>query len=63
MCVEAPVNAHKRSLSLNSLVRRLLKQSVTKASSHWIIETFQIMEKAKASSKGRRWKREELYRV
>jgi len=55
--------ARRHNLSLNSLVRRLLKQSVMKSSALWITESFQIMDKAKASSQGRKWKREDLYRV
>jgi len=55
--------ARRHNLSLNSLVCRLLKQSVMKSSALWITESFQIMDKAKASSQGKKWRREDLYRV
>jgi len=55
--------ARRHNLSLNSLVRGLKKQSVMKSSALWITESFQIMDKAKASSQGKKWRREDLYRV
>jgi len=55
--------ARRHNQSLNSLVRALLKQRVLKSSSQWIQESFQLMDRAKATSSGKRWRREELYRV
>ena len=55
--------ARKHNMSLNSLVRRLLEQTVLKSSTQWLAETFQLMDKARATSRGKKWKREDLYRV
>jgi len=55
--------ARKHEMTLNSLVRKLLEQTVTQKSDRWIDELFSIMDKAKVSSKGKKWKREDLYRV
>jgi hypothetical protein len=55
--------AKKHNMSLNALIRKLLKQSVVKSSTQWLTESFELMDKAKASSKGKTWKREDLYRV
>ena len=55
--------AKKHNMSLNALIRKLLKQSVVKSSTQWLIESFELMDKAKANSKGKTWKREDLHRV
>jgi hypothetical protein len=55
--------AKKHNMSLNSLIRKLLKQSVVKSSTQWLTESFELMDKAKAKSKGKTWKREDLHRV
>lgn len=55
--------AHIHNISLNSLIRDLLKQTVINDEKHWIDECFNIMDKAKGNSRGRKWKREELYNV
>ncbi len=55
--------ARKHNMSFNSFVRRLLQQSVLKPSSQWLSELFELMDKAKANSRGKKWKREDLYRV
>lgn len=55
--------AKKHNISLNALIRRLLKQTVKKTSNQWIKESFQLMDKAQANSQGQKWKREDLYRV
>lgn len=56
--------ARKRRSSLNALVRELLTKTVLRpASSNWLHECFRFMDRAKADSKGRRWRRSDLYDV
>jgi hypothetical protein len=55
--------AKKHNMSLNALIRKLLKQSVVKSSTQWLTESFELMDKAKANSRGKTWKREDLHRV
>jgi plasmid stability protein len=55
--------AEKHGTSLNALIRRMLEQTVKSESEDWLEECFQLMDRANANSKGRRWKREELYDV
>ncbi len=55
--------ARKHNLTLNSLVRKLLEQTVTLNSTNWIEEYFSLMDNAKPQFPVRNWKREELYRV
>lgn len=53
--------AHK--MSLNSLIRRLLTQTVLPSSEDWLEEMFKLMDQSKANSRGQKWTREELYDV
>ena len=55
--------AQRHSMSLNTLIRKLLAQTVLPSSKTWLDECFQLMDRANANSGGRRWKREELYDV
>jgi hypothetical protein len=55
--------ARKHDLTLNSLVRKLLRQTVSLESGNWIDETFALMDKAKIRADSKTWKREDLYRV
>jgi hypothetical protein len=55
--------ARAHNISLNVLVRRLLEQAVARRESRWLDDMFDLMDKANVSSKGKRWTREELYRV
>lgn len=55
--------AQTHQVSLNSLIRRLLKQTVDPSSNDWLDETFKLMAQAKVNSGGRKWKREDLYDV
>ena len=55
--------AKKHNMSLNALIRKLLKQSVVNSSTQWLTESFELMDKAKANSKGKTWKREDLHRA
>ncbi len=55
--------AEKHQTSLNALIRKLLEQSVRLQSNNWLEECFQLMDRTNVNSKGRRWRREELYDV
>jgi hypothetical protein len=53
----------KHNISLNTLIRKLLAQTVLPSSQNWLDECFQLMDQTGADSGGRKWKREELYDV
>jgi len=55
--------ARRHNLTLNSLVRKLLRQTVFKGSTDWIDEAFALMDKVRMSTTNRTWKRKDLYRV
>ncbi|MFW6137668.1 MAG: DUF6364 family protein [Spirochaetota bacterium] len=55
--------AKKHHMSFNALVRHLLKTTVKKSSNQWLEEAFKLMDETEADSHGKKWKREELYRV
>lgn len=55
--------AQKHHTSLNALIRNLLEQTVRNDSTQWIEECFSLMDRANVHSKGKRWKREDLYDV
>ncbi|UCF03290.1 MAG: hypothetical protein JSV14_06525 [Deltaproteobacteria bacterium] len=55
--------AEKHNTSLNALLRDLLEQMVKPQSTAWLEECFQLMDRANASSHGKRWTRKELYDV
>jgi len=55
--------ARKHHTSLNALVRKLLAGTVSSKSDDWLEQTFRLMDQAKGDSKGKKWKREDLYDV
>ena len=55
--------ARKHNLTLNSLVRKLLQQTVSQGSQNWIDECFSLMDKVKVSSNAQKWTRKDLHRV
>jgi ribonuclease D len=55
--------ARKHHTSLNALIRNLLERTLRKDSSKWFDECFALMDRANVRSKGKRWKREDLYDV
>lgn len=55
--------AEKHQTSLNALIRTLLEQNVRPQSKNWLEECFQLMDRTNVNSKGRKWRREELYDV
>ena len=55
--------ARSHDTSLNALVRRLLEQAVVRKKNRWLEDTFRLMDKINVAFKGKRWSRDELYRV
>lgn len=55
--------ARKHNVSFNALVRKLVEQTVMPSKGDWLEETFSLMDKAQADSRGEHWTRKELYRV
>lgn len=53
--------AQKHNISLNTLIRKLLSQTVLPSSKNWLDECFKLMDSADVDSGGKKWKREELY--
>jgi len=53
--------AERHQTSLNVLIRKLLVEKVRLQSDAWLEECFTLMDRAGANSKGRRWRREDLY--
>jgi len=55
--------AEKHGTSLNALIRKTLKQTVQSESGDWLDECFELMDQANGDSKGKSWKRGDLYDV
>ena len=55
--------AKRHKTSLNALIRRLLEQRVRQRSTDWVAECFSLMDQVAASSRGKKWTRDELYDV
>lgn len=55
--------ARIHKISFNVLVRKLIEQTVLPKKDKWLEDTFTLMDKGEASSKKKKWTREELYRV
>ncbi|MBN2811202.1 MAG: hypothetical protein JXP39_04860 [Spirochaetales bacterium] len=55
--------ARSHDISFNVLVRKLIEQTVLPQRDAWLTDTFSLMDRADASSNGRSWTRDELYRV
>ncbi len=53
--------AKKHNTSMNALIRKLLEQTVKPHSTDWMDHCFDLMDQAGADSKGKSWKREDLY--
>ena len=53
--------AEKHQTSINGLIRKLLEETVESQSKDWLQECFDLMDRAKGNSRGKRWKREDLY--
>lgn len=48
-------------LSLNALIRQLLRRTVESDSEQWLEECFHLMDQSEANSNGRKWNRDEVY--
>ena len=55
--------ARKHNMSLNGLIRDFLKKILRKNHHGWQKEFFALADRHAASSKGKKWTREDLYRV
>jgi hypothetical protein len=55
--------ARHQHTSLNDLIRKQLKNTVTRRSTLWIDECLSLMDGQKFSSRGKKWSRAELYDV
>jgi hypothetical protein len=53
--------AHRHQTTLNALVRELLLKTVVADREGIVDEMFRLMDAYPGRSKGRRWKREDLY--
>ncbi len=53
--------AEKHEISIDALIRKLLEQTVQLKSKDWLKECFDLMDRAKGNSRGKRWKRENPY--
>ena len=61
------VKAAETSQSLSDLVNEAVKESMAEYEAEetvsWLEESFQLMDEAAADSRGKKWKREDLYDV
>jgi hypothetical protein len=55
--------ARIHDMSFNVMVRKLIEQTVAPQKDKWLSDTFSLMDKVNVSSQGKKWTREELYRV
>ena len=55
--------AKRHNLTLNGLVRKLLRQTVSRDAIDWIDEAFALMDKAGMPPKSAKWSRRDLYRA
>jgi hypothetical protein len=55
--------AHRQKVSLNKLIRNFLQTVSTNRSNLWVEECFSLMDKNQVSSKGKKWRREEIYDI
>ena len=55
--------AQKHKMSLNALIRDFLKRIMRKNHAGWQKDFFVMADHSTANSKGKKWKREDLYRA
>jgi hypothetical protein len=53
--------AKKHNISLNALIRQMLRQRVNREGAEWLEECFSKMDAAAGDSQDRTWTRDELY--
>ena len=55
--------AREHHTSLNALLRTLLERVVRESQTDWVADCVKEMDAAKGNSRGKKWKREDLYRA
>lgn len=55
--------ARAHDMSFNLLVRKLIEQAVMPGKDQWVNDVFTLMDQAMVDSGGKKWSRDELYRV
>ena len=55
--------AEKHETSINALIRKHLEETFQFQSKGWLEECFDLMDRAKGNSRGKRRKKEDLYDV
>jgi hypothetical protein len=55
--------AEKHETSINAFIRKLLEETVQFQTKDWLRECFELMDRAKGNSRGKRWQREDLYEI
>ena len=53
--------AMRHQTSLDNLILALLEEAVKPKETDWLDECFSIMDRANANSRGKKWRREEVY--
>lgn len=61
LLLKARQYARKHNISLNALLRKLLKETVEPEATDWLEHCFSLMDQAAGNSREEKWKREELY--
>ena len=61
LLIKARQYARKHNLSLNALLRKLLKETVEPETTDWLEHCFSLMDQAMGNSGGQVWRREELH--
>ncbi|MGI0518292.1 hypothetical protein E4N81_09650 [Treponema denticola] len=54
--------AKHQNISFNSLIRKLLEQTIHPQKTEWLDDTFSLMDKVYISTEKKQWTRDELYR-
>ncbi|UTC63096.1 hypothetical protein E4O03_09750 [Treponema sp. OMZ 792] len=54
--------AKNQNISFNSLIRKLLEQTIHSQKHKWLDDTFSLMDKVSISTEKKQWTRDELYR-
>lgn len=54
--------ARKNHTSLNDVIRRLLSDATRRSDGSWLEDCFLLADRTGADSKGKKWKRGDLYR-
>ncbi|UTC67110.1 MULTISPECIES: DUF6364 family protein [unclassified Treponema] len=53
--------AKNQNISFNSLIRKLLEQTIHHQKNEWLDDTFSLMDKVYISTEKKQWTRDELY--